>query len=1328
MKKVKRVYYRYSLARGIVRYPSRLWIATDSARKSTVTIAAAALLATYGVFGLFGVSKPAANFTVPGENYEICNEGSTYLSSPWTYDATTLPTGMGSPGSGAEAYSITQYEAIAGYGTTLPPLPSYIANEPNPSTTEAAVIYQPGSTATEAGDWNYPNSPIINFFEGGNYSNPIALDSVSGDEFIGGYENSTYPEPEFNDQGQADGIDAQNGSYDFSGGEGTLSQASGTNTNVITTTAPIPGYLEYVNFADGTSYGVVNVSGDTITLSSDLTQPESSGTAVWASRSQPVAFVASGASTGATSVTLTSSSIPFMQYATADIGGSDDIVASTLGSQTGYTLTITGGLDTAVAAGTPVYYDGNAGDVTVEYLNIDNDQHNTTGTIYTGTGEGWTIEHNDIHDGYSGGPGFGVALYGGGEGTIEYNCLSKMGDYGINAFGTNTTFDYNEIYESNYEADPGCGCSGGGKWWGTLNANIVDNAFIGNGYGGGGAIWFDNGNSGSLVEGNYFDQTYGQAISDETGFNADITDNLFQDDNWGSGTGCGNTNCTGDVSLNTSGGTEVPGSRYEDQMTISGNEFLNDWGGVGIWQSGSRSCENSGESYKPDAPYCSGGYPNSAANDAAGDYYFSHEGDVINGQVATLEANASSGSSTVLVNSSQAIDDYIDFTNPATATTSDTTNVTTFTGSGTIHVGSTSGFPSTGGQLYVTTSSGNAILSYSATTATTFTGVQLISDPDVSDTGTLSGTIQVNDPAYTNTTATSTNVTSFTGTQSLATVSTEGFPSSGQLRVGTSTAWSDTGGSYTGAILSYGGISGNNFTDVNLVSGSGTVGGGSGTPIMEVLPYHVTSETCYANDCAVHISPSLSSNIVAGDNIPNSGTCQVYADSTATPTSPMDPALSNSPYYESYWDGCQWEARNVSITGNTFILQPSVMDATAPLTGGTTSCTAGNSCGTNFMSDQPSGELPFDNQIGANAMMSSTTFSGCPTGWDASCHSDPLTNLNALSTPPGGAPANNGEAPYNDVWSDNAYTGTWTFNAFIYGNCSGSMPTDPTTGDTMSTAACTASFSQWQNDWQQDQGSTQDTTAPPTTPNNVSATADGPSSITVSWSTSDDTGGPGIGGYYVYRNGAQVGNVTSGTSYLDSGLSANTQYSYTVEAYDTADPPDVSAASSTATATTSSTGSPPTVNITSPVAEASLYGPAAAVDATITPNGGATITQAQLLVNGTSVQTLTSSPYDFSFSTTSYADGSYTLAVKATDSNNNTTTTPVTVDFTNGSLTGNGQVGLSDLIILGEHYGQSGTFTYAQGNMTGATTPPEVNLSDLIILGRNYGYNDGLGH
>ncbi len=565
---------------------------------------------------------PSANASVhgvQGQNYQICNEQSQYLTSPWTYSALA---------SGSQSYTVAQYEALSGYGTTLPALPTYIADES--PTTMAAVIFAPGSP-TDLPAYNFPESPILYFFEGGAYG-AIDLQSVTGDEFIGG-STASYPEPKFDDSGAQDGISAQNDSFSYANGN-----------------------------------------------------------------RKSISSVAAAANQGATVITLTASAIPLMKYSRIAIGADTYEIKSVSGSQSGYTVTLTG-LDTSVTAGTPVYYDDLAGAVTVEYLDISHDLHSTTGTIYTGSG--WKIEDNNIHDGY-GTPGQGDAIYGGDQGTIEYNCLSKMGDYGVNLFGTNAIFDYNEIFDTNYEKDPGCGCSGGGKWWGTLNADIVDNAFIDDGPGGGSAVWLDNGNSGTLISGNYFDMSYSSAVEDETGFNIEVTGNLFVDNGWGSGNGNG-ANSDGAVNLNSTGGFNVPGSRYESEVLISGNQFLNNWVGIDIWQAGARSCENSGEGGPgngTDAPYCSGGFPNTATTASDGKYYFSHIGDANHGGTTKLAAAAPAGSSVLLVQSAEAIDDQIDFSNPASTTTSDTASVSTFTGSATVRVGTTAGFP-TAGQLRV---------------------------------------------------------------------------------------------------------------------------------------------------------------------------------------------------------------------------------------------------------------------------------------------------------------------------------------------------------------------------------------------------------------------------------------------------------------------------------------------------------------------------------------------------------------------------------------------------------------------------------------------------
>jgi hypothetical protein len=860
------------------------------------------------------VVDPSAVASVQGQNYQVCNEQSRYLTSPWTYSALA---------SGSRSYTVAQYEALSGYGKTLPALPTYIADEGR--TTTAAVIFAPGSRA-DLQAYNFPESPILYFFEGGAYG-AIGLQSVTGDEFIGG-STVRYPEPKFDDGGAQDGISAQNDSFSYAN-----------------------GYRKSIS------------------------------------------SVAAAAHQGATGITLTASAIPLMKYGRIAIGGDTYEIDSVSGSQSSYRVTLAG-LDTPVTAGTPVYYDNLAGAVTVEYLDISHDLHTTTGTIYTGSG--WKIKDNNIHDGY-GTPGQGDAIYGGDQGAIEYNCLSKMGDYGVNLFGTNDIFDYNEIFDTNYEKDPGCGCSGGGKWWGTLNADIVDNAFIDDGPGGGSPVWLDNGNSGTRISGNYFDMSFSSAVDDETGFNLEVAGNLFLDNGWGSGSGDG-ANSDGAVNLNSTGGFNVPGSRYENEVLVSGNQFINNWMGIDIWQAGARSCENSGEggpSNLADASYCSGGFPNTATTASDGKYYFSHIGDANHGGTTELAAVAPTGSSVLLVQGAEAIDDQIGFSNPASTTTSDTASVSTFAGSATVQARTTAGFPTTG-----------------------------------------------------------------------------------QLRVGTSAAWGDGGESYTGAILSYTGTTATSFTGISLVRGSGTLTG----PVLQVQPYKVTAETCYANDCAVTISPPLSVAQAAGATVTNAGTCQLYATSSAMPSGPLAPDGT------SYWDGCQWEARGIAVSANTFEFQPSFIASSAPLTAGgtTTSCTAGHadSCGTNFMAFQPSGEAPFDSQIGANAMMSNSTLTGCP-DWDAGCGKNPVANFNSLPNPPN-APANSAEAPYNDIWSNNRYVGPWTWSAYLFGNCS-PLPIDPVTGNGMPPDSCTLSLPQWQSDWQQDMGSTNGLSSTGSAPSATSA-------------------------------------------------------------------------------------------------------------------------------------------------------------------------------------------------------------------------------------------------
>src|SRR5690606_9560469 len=68
----------------------------------------------------------------------------------------------------------------------------------------------------------------------------------------------------------------------------------------------------------------------------------------------------------------------------------------------------------------------------------------------------------------------------------------------------------------------------------------------------------------------------------------------------------------------------------------------------------------------------------------------------------------------------------------------------------------------------------------------------------------------------------------------------------------------------------------------------------------------------------------------------------------------------------------------------------------------------------------------------------------------------------------------------------------------------------------------------------------------PTAPTNLAATAVTTTSVNLSWTASSDN--IGVTGYEVYRGTTLVGTVTA-PGFSDSGLTANTSYTYTVVAF-----------------------------------------------------------------------------------------------------------------------------------------------------------------------------------
>jgi chitinase len=120
-------------------------------------------------------------------------------------------------------------------------------------------------------------------------------------------------------------------------------------------------------------------------------------------------------------------------------------------------------------------------------------------------------------------------------------------------------------------------------------------------------------------------------------------------------------------------------------------------------------------------------------------------------------------------------------------------------------------------------------------------------------------------------------------------------------------------------------------------------------------------------------------------------------------------------------------------------------------------------------------------------------------------------------------------APYSAVWS-NASAGNHGFRAVATDNANAST-SSATATVTVNTAPT-------------------DTTAP-SVPGGLASPSQTANSIALSWSASTDTGGSGLAGYDVYRNGGLVGSPAS-ASYTDAGLAASTSYTYRVRARDNA--------------------------------------------------------------------------------------------------------------------------------------------------------------------------------
>ncbi len=236
-----------------------------------------------------------------------------------------------------------------------------------------------------------------------------------------------------------------------------------------------------------------------------------------------------------------------------------------------------------------------AAGVTIKYLTIRNfnaplDQ----GVVNHDAGPSWTIEYNTIVDNE------GAGLMAGPDNTYRYNCLKDNGQYAINsccgednAEGDiqNFVLDHNEITGNNtgdWETKrPGCGCTGGVKFW--LNKNVtVTNNWVHNNRGAG--LWLDNNNRGFVIENNYIENNDSQAIFVESGYDARIRYNTFKRNTIVEGKNFQERDDVfpiGTIYISDNG-SPAGYNLKTSPMVISNNNFDNNWGGVTLWENADR--------------------------------------------------------------------------------------------------------------------------------------------------------------------------------------------------------------------------------------------------------------------------------------------------------------------------------------------------------------------------------------------------------------------------------------------------------------------------------------------------------------------------------------------------------------------------------------------------------------------------------------------------------------------------------------------------------------------------------------------------------------------
>ncbi|PRX45621.1 parallel beta helix pectate lyase-like protein [Prauserella shujinwangii] len=216
------------------------------------------------------------------------------------------------------------------------------------------------------------------------------------------------------------------------------------------------------------------------------------------------------------------------------------------------------------------------------------------GVVNHDSGDGWVIEHNTIQR------NDGAALMAGDRQQVRGNCLRDNGQYGMNAYQrgdgiTGLVVAGNEITGNNtgdWETrEPGCGCTGGIKFWAVDGADIRGN-WVHHNHGPG--LWADTNNNDFLIEGNLIEDNEAEAVFYEISYNLVLRDNVIRRNTWAMGRRFaerGDDFPVGTVYVSESGGEPRVPART-DRIEIHDNLFEDNWSGITLWENADRFCNS----------------------------------------------------------------------------------------------------------------------------------------------------------------------------------------------------------------------------------------------------------------------------------------------------------------------------------------------------------------------------------------------------------------------------------------------------------------------------------------------------------------------------------------------------------------------------------------------------------------------------------------------------------------------------------------------------------------------------------------------------------------